>query len=187
MRSSSAAASGLQLGLAGAEEHLGLEHEAVADDADVRAVAEDLAQAAEEVRAVARELLHPLGQRHVEARSRDRRCAPGSRCRASRRRRAPPRARRAGGASRRSAGSGARPGSAPGRSPASRLRAPRRAAPACAVRAAGRASSMPCRRAALAPRPARSVDCRAVERSPRRSRRSSAPAPGGRSARRSGG
>ena len=52
--------------LAGVEEHFGLEHEAVADDADVRPVAEDLAQPAEEVGAIAREFLHPLGQRHVE-------------------------------------------------------------------------------------------------------------------------
>ena len=52
--------------LSGVEEHLGLQHEAVADDADVRAVAENAAQPSEEVGAVARQLLHPLGQRHVE-------------------------------------------------------------------------------------------------------------------------
>ena len=51
---------------AGIEEHLGLEHEAVADDADIRAVAEDFAQLAEEVRAVARQFLHALRQRDVE-------------------------------------------------------------------------------------------------------------------------
>ena len=48
------------------EQHLGLEHEAVADDADVGPVAEDLAQPPEEIRAVAGELLHPLRQRDVE-------------------------------------------------------------------------------------------------------------------------
>ena len=52
--------------LAGVEEHFGLEHEAVADDADVRPVAEDGAQAAEEFRAVARQFLHALRQRDVE-------------------------------------------------------------------------------------------------------------------------
>ena len=49
------------------EEHFRLEHEAVADDADVGAVAEDFAQLAEEIRAVARQLLHPLRQRDVQA------------------------------------------------------------------------------------------------------------------------
>ena len=53
--------------LPGIEEHFGLEHEAVADDADVRPVAEDVAQPAEEFRAVARQFLHPLRQRDVEA------------------------------------------------------------------------------------------------------------------------
>ncbi len=53
--------------LARREQHLGLEHETVADDADVLAVAQQLAQAAEEVGAVALQLLHLLGQHHVEA------------------------------------------------------------------------------------------------------------------------
>ena len=52
--------------LTGVEEHLGLEHETVADDADVRPVAENGAQAAEEFRTVARQFLHPLRQRHVQ-------------------------------------------------------------------------------------------------------------------------
>ena len=53
--------------LARREQHLGLEHEAVADDADVLAVAQQLAQAAEEVGAVALQLLHLAGQHDVEA------------------------------------------------------------------------------------------------------------------------
>ena len=52
--------------LAEFEQHRGFEHEAVADDADVGPRAENLAQAAEEVGAVARELLHLLRQRDVE-------------------------------------------------------------------------------------------------------------------------
>ena len=48
------------------EQHFRLEDEAVADDADVLAVGQDLAQAAEEVGAVAVELLHALRQRDVE-------------------------------------------------------------------------------------------------------------------------
>ena len=56
----------VERGLAGIEEHLGLEHEAVADDADVGPVAENGAQPPEEVGAVARQFLHPLRQRHVE-------------------------------------------------------------------------------------------------------------------------
>ena len=56
-------------GLAGIEEHLRLEHEAVADDADVGPVAEHLPQAAEELGAVARQLLHLLRERHVEPRA----------------------------------------------------------------------------------------------------------------------
>ncbi len=52
--------------LPGVEEHLGLQHEAVADDADIRAVAENVAQPSEEVGAEARQFLHALGQRHVE-------------------------------------------------------------------------------------------------------------------------
>ena len=51
------------------EQHLGFEHEAVADDADVLAVLQELAQAAEEVRAIALQLLHLPGQRRVEARA----------------------------------------------------------------------------------------------------------------------
>jgi hypothetical protein len=43
-----------------------LQHEAVADHADIRAVAENFAQPAEEVGAVARQLLHALRQRHVQ-------------------------------------------------------------------------------------------------------------------------
>ena len=52
---------------AAVEEHLRLEHEAVADDADIGTVAENFAQLAEEVRAIARQFLHALRQRDVEA------------------------------------------------------------------------------------------------------------------------
>ena len=51
---------------AGGEQHLRLEDEAVADDADVGPVAEDLAQPPEEVGAVARQFLHALGERDVQ-------------------------------------------------------------------------------------------------------------------------
>jgi hypothetical protein len=53
--------------LAGVEKHFRLEHEAVTNHADVRTVAQDRAQPPEEIRAVARELLHALRQRDVEA------------------------------------------------------------------------------------------------------------------------
>ncbi len=52
---------------AGGEQHLRLEDEAVADDTDIRPVAEDLAQAAEEIGSVAREFLDALGQRDVQS------------------------------------------------------------------------------------------------------------------------
>ena len=52
---------------AGREQHFRLEDEAVADDPDVRAVAENFAQPPEEVGAIARQLLDALGQRHVQA------------------------------------------------------------------------------------------------------------------------
>ena len=64
--SSSARPSGCSTACAGVEEHLRLEHEAVADDADVGAVAEDLAQPAEEIRTVARQFLHALRQRDIQ-------------------------------------------------------------------------------------------------------------------------
>ena len=51
---------------AGGEEHLRLEDEAVADHPDVGTVAENLAEPAEEVGAIARQLLDALGERHVE-------------------------------------------------------------------------------------------------------------------------
>src|SRR3954469_8595183 len=54
-------------GLAGIEKYFRLEYEAVPDDADIRPVAEDRAQPSEEVGPVSRQLLHPLGERHVEA------------------------------------------------------------------------------------------------------------------------
>src|SRR5205807_6846147 len=53
--------------LSGIEEHLGLEHETVADDANVRAVAQNGAQPAKEFRTVARQFLHPLRQCDIEA------------------------------------------------------------------------------------------------------------------------
>ena len=57
---------GIDRRLAGIEQHFGLEHEAVADDADVGAAFEDFAQAAEEVGAVAREVGDALGEGDVE-------------------------------------------------------------------------------------------------------------------------
>ena len=51
---------------AGIEQHVGGKHEAVADDLEVGPVAESFPQLAEEVGAVAGELLHLLGERHVE-------------------------------------------------------------------------------------------------------------------------
>ena len=56
----------VDVGGARGKQHLRLEDEAVADDADVLAVGEDLAQPPEEVGAVAVEFLHPLGKRHVQ-------------------------------------------------------------------------------------------------------------------------
>src|SRR5205085_12014643 len=50
----------------GIEAHLGLEHETIADDPDVGAIAEDRAQPAEEFRAEARQFLHALRQREIE-------------------------------------------------------------------------------------------------------------------------
>ena len=61
------AALGPQHGGAAVEEYLRLEHKAVADDADVGTVAENFAQLAKEIRAVARQFLHPLRQRDVQA------------------------------------------------------------------------------------------------------------------------
>ena len=66
IRSSSGPASGFSDRGAGREQHLGLEHEPVADHADIRAVAEDLAEAAEEVGPVAGEFLDLLRQRDVQ-------------------------------------------------------------------------------------------------------------------------
>ncbi len=60
------AAFGQQQRLSGVEEHLRLEYEAVADDPDVRPVAENGAQAPKKFRTVARQFLHPLRQRDVE-------------------------------------------------------------------------------------------------------------------------
>src|SRR3954471_22279008 len=54
-------------GLAGIEKYFRLEYEAVADDADIGSAAEDRAQSSEEVGPVPRQLLLPLGERHVEA------------------------------------------------------------------------------------------------------------------------
>src|SRR5262245_19787391 len=56
----------VERGLAGVEEHLRLEHEAIADDADVGPIAENGAQPSEEVGTVPRQLLHALGQSHVQ-------------------------------------------------------------------------------------------------------------------------
>src|SRR6185436_7664215 len=62
-----AAAVRAQPGGAGIEQHLRLEHETVADHPDVRPRAKNAAQAAEELRPVTRQLLYPLGERHVQA------------------------------------------------------------------------------------------------------------------------
>ena len=59
---SSVGALGIDDGLAGVEQHFGLEDEAVADDADVGAALEDFAQAAEEVGAVAAQVLRRAGR-----------------------------------------------------------------------------------------------------------------------------
>src|SRR6516225_9704550 len=56
----------VQSGPAGVEEHFRLEHEAVADDADVGPIAENHPQPPEEVGTVARAFLHPLRERHVQ-------------------------------------------------------------------------------------------------------------------------
>ena len=57
---------GVELGGPGCEQHLGLEHEPVADDADARVIAEDLAQPAEELRTILRQLLDPRRQGQVQ-------------------------------------------------------------------------------------------------------------------------
>src|SRR3546814_8234277 len=54
------------LGRSGIEQHFRLEDEPVADDLDVRTVAEDLAQPPEEFGAVSRQLLDLHGERGVE-------------------------------------------------------------------------------------------------------------------------
>ena len=53
-------------GIAGVEQDFGLEHEAVADDPHAGPVAEDVAQTSEEIRTVARKLLHLLRERDVQ-------------------------------------------------------------------------------------------------------------------------
>ena len=57
----------LEVGGAGVEQHVGGEDEAVADHLELGTGAEHLAQLAEEVGAIARKLLHLLGERHVQA------------------------------------------------------------------------------------------------------------------------
>ena len=61
------AALGQQQGLTGVKKYFRLEHETVADDADIGAIAQNGAQAAEEFRTVARQFLHALRQRDVQA------------------------------------------------------------------------------------------------------------------------
>src|SRR3972149_802273 len=51
---------------AAVEEDFRLQHEAVADHADLRPVAEDLPQPSEEFRTIALQFLHPLRQRNVQ-------------------------------------------------------------------------------------------------------------------------
>ena len=60
------AAARLDVGRAAGEQHLRLEHEPVADDPHVLAVAQGPPQLAEELRAVLRQLLDLAGQRDVE-------------------------------------------------------------------------------------------------------------------------
>ncbi len=55
-----------QIGAARREQHLRLEHEAVADDVDIRLVAENRAQPAKEFGAIAGELLDLVGQSDIE-------------------------------------------------------------------------------------------------------------------------
>src|SRR5205814_10489792 len=57
----------LKNSLAGIEENFRLEHETIADNADVRTIAEDRTQAAEKFRTEAGQFLHTLRQREVEA------------------------------------------------------------------------------------------------------------------------
>src|SRR5712671_7325155 len=61
-----AAALGVEDRGAGVEKQLGLEHEAVADDPDVGPRPQNLPQLAKKVGAIARQFLHPLGQRYIE-------------------------------------------------------------------------------------------------------------------------
>src|SRR5439155_7602791 len=49
------------------EQYFRLEDETVADHEDIGTLAEDLAQASEEFRAIARQLLDPLSQRRIES------------------------------------------------------------------------------------------------------------------------
>jgi hypothetical protein len=56
----------IQRGLALLEQHLRLEHEAVAHHQNVGALRQDLPRPPEEFRTVARQLLHPLRQRRVQ-------------------------------------------------------------------------------------------------------------------------
>src|SRR5262249_37188350 len=53
--------------LTGVEEQFGLEHETIADDPNIGTIAQNRAEPAEEIGAVARQFLHPLGERKVEA------------------------------------------------------------------------------------------------------------------------
>ena len=55
--------------LAAFEKDFRFEHETVADDADARPLSEDIAQTTEEIRAVARQFLHLLRERHVQPRA----------------------------------------------------------------------------------------------------------------------
>src|SRR5215467_9919836 len=57
---------GSQHRLSGIEEDLRLEHESIADNPDIRPIAKDLTEAPKKFGAIARQLLYPLSQRHVE-------------------------------------------------------------------------------------------------------------------------
>jgi len=90
--------------LPGVEEHFRLEHKAVTHDAHVGTIAQDGAQPAEEVRAIARELLHPLRQRDIQPLAKVGNGGPVNPCPCSRLPPAPTRSPRAGAAAPRSAG-----------------------------------------------------------------------------------
>src|SRR5205814_6564004 len=55
-----------EFGASRCEQHLRLEHKAVTDNPDIRAITEDLAQSAEEFRTIAGEFLNFVDERQIE-------------------------------------------------------------------------------------------------------------------------